>query len=112
MPADIQTCRVAIAGASSLGSKELKQLLEETSFPATEIRLLDEDVAVGTLTEAGGEPAFIQAVNEKSFERVRFAFFAGAPAFAARHWETAQRAGATVIDLSGGLAARRPSPRP
>ncbi len=104
MPADIQTCRVAIAGASSLGGKELKQLLEEASFPATEIRLLDEDVAVGALTEAGGEPAFIRAVNEESFERVRFAFFVGTPAFAARHWETAQRAGATVIDLSGGLA--------
>lgn len=104
MPADVQACRVAIAGASSLRAKELKQLLEDGNFPAAEIRLLDEDVAVGTLTEAGGEPAVIQAVDEESFERVRFAFFAGTPSFAARHWEEAERAGATVIDLSGGLA--------
>ena len=104
MPADVQACRVAIAGASSLRGKELKRLLEDGNFPAAEIRLLDEDIAVGTLTEAGGEPAVVQAVDEESFERVRFAFFAGAPAFAVRHWETAERAGATVIDLSGGLA--------
>ncbi len=104
MPADVQACRVAIAGASSLRAKELKRLLEDGNFPAAEIRLLDEDIAVGALTEAGGEPAVIQAVDEESFERVRFAFFAGAPSFAARHWEEAERAGATVIDLSGGLA--------
>ncbi len=104
MPTDVQACRVAIAGASSLRGKELKHLLEDGGFPATEIRLLDEDIAVGMLTEAGGEPVLIQAVDDESFERVRFAFFAGSPSFAARHWEAAERAGATVIDLSGGLA--------
>jgi len=104
MPADVQACRVAIAGALSLRGRELKQALEDGRFPAAEIRLLDEDIAVGTLTEAGGEPAIIQAVDEESFERVRFVFFAGAPSFAARHWKEAERAGATVIDLSGGLA--------
>ena len=104
MPADVQACRVAIAGATSLLGKELKELLEDVTFPAAEIRLLDEDIAAGTLTEAGGEPAVIQEVDEESFERMRFVFFAGTPAFAARHWEAAQRAGATVIDLSGGLA--------
>src|SRR5437879_819511 len=104
MPADVQACRVAIAGASSLGGKELKQLIEDNAFPAAEIRLLDEELAAGRLTEAGGEPVVIQTVDEGSFERVRFAFFTGSPAFTARHWEAAHRAGATVVDLSGGLA--------
>ncbi len=104
MPAEVQACRVAIAGASSLVGKELKQLLEDGTFPAAEIRLLDEDIAAGTLAEAGGEPVVVQAVDEESFERLRFVFFAGNRAFAARHGETALRAGATVIDLSGGLA--------
>ncbi len=103
MPADVPACRVAIAGASSLRGKELKQLLDDSSFPATEIRLLDEDIAVGTLTEVGGEPLLFQAVAEDSFKRIRFVFFTGTPAFTARHWEAAQRAGATLIDLSGGL---------
>lgn len=105
MPADVQACRVAIAGASSLAGKELKQVLEDDGFPASEIRLLDEDIAIGMLTEAAGEPALIQAVDEESFERVRFVFFTGAPGFAVRHWETARAAGATVIDLSGGLGS-------
>jgi aspartate-semialdehyde dehydrogenase len=97
--------RVAIAGAASLRGKELKQFLEESNFPAAEIRLFDEDIVAGTLTEAGGEPAVIEAVDEDSFERVRFAFFTGSPGFSVRHGIEARRAGATVIDLSGGLSA-------
>ena len=97
--------RVAIAGAASLCGKDLKQWLEEANFPTVEIRLLDEEFVAGTLTEAGGEPAVIETVDEDSFERVRFAFFAGAAGFSARHGAEARRAGATVIDLSGGLVA-------
>ena len=59
----------------------------------------------GTLTEAGGEPAIIETVTEDSFERVRFAFFTGSPDFSKRHAAEARRAGAVVIDLSGGLGA-------
>jgi aspartate-semialdehyde dehydrogenase len=95
--------RVAVAGAASLRGKELKLFLEESNFPASEIRLLDEEIVAGTLTEAGGEPAVIETVDEDSFERVRFAFFTGSPGFSARHGSAARRAGATVIDLSGGL---------
>ena len=46
--------RVAIAGASSMLGKELKLWLEESNFPALEIRLLDEEIVAGTLTELGG----------------------------------------------------------
>ena len=96
--------RVAIAGAASLRGKELKIALEEANFPASEIRLLDEEIVAGTLTEAGGEPAVIETVDEDSFERVRFAFFTGSAGFSVRHAGEARRAGATVIDLSGGLS--------
>jgi aspartate-semialdehyde dehydrogenase len=96
--------RVAIAGASSLLGKELKQVLEDRNFPASEVVLLDESVMAGTLTEAGGEPTFIRALEEDSFERARFVFFAGTPSDAARNWTSAQRAGATVIDLTGATA--------
>ena len=94
---------VAIAGASTLLGKELKQVLEDRNFPAAEISLLDEDVAAGILTEAGGEPAFIQQVTEDSFEKSRFVFFTGSEKFTAAHYEKALSSGATVIDLSGGL---------
>ncbi len=67
-----------------------------------EIRLVDEELASGTLTEVGGEPAVIQAVDEGSFEGLRFAFFAGSPEFAAKYGPAADRAGAAVIDMTGG----------
>jgi aspartate-semialdehyde dehydrogenase len=97
--------RVAIVGAGSLRGKEVKVVLEELDFPSSEIRLLDEELVAGTLTEAAGEPAVIETVDEDSFERVRFAFFTGSPAFSARQGSEARRAGATVIDLSGGMVA-------
>jgi aspartate-semialdehyde dehydrogenase len=97
--------RVAIVGASSLRGKELKLVLEERNFPADEIILLDASVMAGTLTEAGGEPTFIRELAADSFEKVRFAFFAGIPADTERNWQAAQAAGATVIDLTGVLAA-------
>ncbi|MGA7914806.1 MAG: Asd/ArgC dimerization domain-containing protein [Candidatus Acidiferrales bacterium] len=97
--------RVAIVGASSLRGKELKLILEERNFPAGDIVLLDEPVMAGTLTEVGGEPAFIRALDEESFEGARFAFFAGSQQDAEQNWQVAQRSGATVIDLTGALAA-------
>jgi aspartate-semialdehyde dehydrogenase len=105
MTSSKEAVRVAIAGASSLLGKELNSWLEESNFPAIDIRLVDEEFAAGTLTEAGGEPAIIETVTEESFERVRFAFFTGSPGFTQRHAEEARRAGAVVIDLSGGLSA-------
>jgi aspartate-semialdehyde dehydrogenase len=100
-----EAVRIAVAGASSLLGKELKSCLEESGFPASDVRLLDEEIVAGTLTEAGGEPTVIETVTEESFERVRFAFFTGSPEFSRRHAAEARRAGAVVIDLSGGLGA-------
>ncbi|HEX4001873.1 MAG TPA: Asd/ArgC dimerization domain-containing protein [Candidatus Acidoferrales bacterium] len=97
--------RVAIVGASSLLGKELKLVLEDRHFPASDVILLDESVMAGTLTEAAGEPTFIRALEEDSFEGARFVFFAGTPADAERNWRTAQTSGATVIDLTGAVAA-------
>jgi aspartate-semialdehyde dehydrogenase len=101
----VKPSRVAIVGASSLRGKELKLVLEDRNFPASEIILLDESVMAGTLTDAAGEPTFIRALEEDSFEGARFVFFAGSAADAERNWQVAQRAGATVIDLTGAVAA-------
>jgi aspartate-semialdehyde dehydrogenase len=98
--------RVAIVGASSLRGRELKQTLEDRNFPSSDIVLLDESIMAGTLTEAAGEPTFIHALDADSFDAVRFAFFADASADAEQNWSNADKAGATVIDLTGGLLAR------
>ena len=92
---------MVIAGASSLLGAELKSLLEESKFADWDFRLLDEEDAAGTLTEAGGEPAVIQPVEEGSFDRGRFVFFTGSPKFVECNFRAALAAGAVVIDFSG-----------
>jgi aspartate-semialdehyde dehydrogenase len=93
--------RIVIAGASSLLGAELKSLLEESRFAGWDLRLADEEIAAGTLTEASGEPAVIQPVEEGSFERARFVFFTGSSDFTLANFEMAHRSGAALIDLSG-----------
>ena len=92
--------RIVIAGASSLLGAELKSLLEESRFAEWDFRLLDEEEAAGTLTEAGGEATVIQPVEEGSFDKARFIFFTGSAQFTRANLVQAQQAG-IVIDLSG-----------
>jgi aspartate-semialdehyde dehydrogenase len=96
--------RIVIAGASSLLGAELKSLLEESRFAAADFRLLDEELAAGTLTEAGGEAAVIQPVEEDSFHRAQFIFFTGSPEFTRTNLPAAHQGDAKIIDLSGALA--------
>ena len=92
--------RIVIAGASSLLGAELKSLLEESKFAGWDLRLVDEEIVAGTLTEAGGEPAVIQPVEEGSFDKARFIFFTGSLDFTLANFEMAHRTGAVIIDLS------------
>jgi aspartate-semialdehyde dehydrogenase len=98
--------RIVIAGASSLLGAELKTLLEESKFAGWDLRLLDEEEAAGTLTEAGGEPAVIQPVDEGSFERARLVFFSGSPEFAERNFAAAVAARAVTIGLAGKVGTK------
>lgn len=106
MPIPLESRRIVIAGASSLLGAELKSLLEESRFAACDFRLLDEETVAGTLTEAGGEAAVIQPVEEDSFDRAWMVFFAGSPAFTKTNLPLAARSGARIVDLSGELAGQ------
>lgn len=101
--------RIVIAGVSSLLGAELKSLLEESRFAASDFHLLDEEIAAGTLTEAGGEAAVIQPVEEDSFDRANLIFFTGSPQFTAANLKLALASNASVIDLSGMQAEREAS---
>ena len=100
MPIPDRSLRITIVGASSPRGKELRDVLEEHSYSSAKFRLFDEDIAVGTLTRSGDEPAIIEAVDEESFAGANLVFFAGRAEMAARHAQQALAAGATVIDLS------------
>jgi len=99
--------RIVIAGASSLLGAELRSLLEESRFAGAEFRLVDEEIAAGTLTEAGGEPAVIRPVEEGTFDRAAKVFFTGSAEFTLRNLAAARAAKAKVIDLSGTAAGGR-----
>lgn len=98
--------RLVIAGASSLLGTELRTLLGESRFAGEDFSLVDEPMAVGTLTEAGGEPAVIQPVEEGSFAYADCVFFAGSNEFTRTNLSAALQTGAKIIDLSGALAER------
>jgi aspartate-semialdehyde dehydrogenase len=100
MSSDRHAQRIVIAGASSLLGGELKNVLEESRFAGWDLRLVDEEEAAGTLTEAGGEAALIQPVEEHTFRGARYAFLAGSTAFGNQCVGPAREAGATVIDFT------------
>ena len=95
--------RVAIVGAASLKGKEIAEILRERSFPAVDVRLLDDDESLGQLEAVGDEMNFIQSIRSEQFERVDFAFFASDPRSTRNNWKAARDLGNTIVDLSFAL---------
>src|SRR5579863_976573 len=95
--------RVAIVGAGTVKGKEVADVIGDRNFPSSEIKLLDEDEALGKLESAGDEVTFIQSVRGEQFERVDFTFFASDGEATRKHWKAARDAGSAILDLSGAL---------
>ena len=100
MVTDRRAQKLVIAGASSLLGNELKSVLEESRLAGWDLRLVDEEIVAGTLTEAGGEATVIQRVEEDSFHGARYAFLTGSTAFGRQCLGPAREAGAKIIDFS------------
>ena len=94
---------IAIAGASTLVGRELKDALSESPLAASSFKLLDEEEVQGQLDQVGDEITFVQAIEPDAFDHVDFTFFCGAEDLTRKHWRDALRAGSTVLDLSGAL---------
>jgi aspartate-semialdehyde dehydrogenase len=95
--------KIAIAGASTLLGRELKEALVESPLGTADIQLFDEDQALGQLDQVGDEITFLHAIVPDSFEHVDFTFFCGSAELTRKHWRDALRSGSTVLDLSGAL---------
>jgi aspartate-semialdehyde dehydrogenase len=95
--------RAAIVGAASLRGKEIAEMLNDRNFPAVDVRLLDDDEALGQLEAMGDEISFIQSVRAEQFEHVDFTFFASDAECTRKNWKRARDAGSAIIDLSGAL---------
>jgi len=95
--------KIAIAGASTLVGRELKEALSESPLAAANFVLLDEEEAQGQLDQVGDEITFVQAIAPDAFDHVDFTFFCGSENLTRKHWRDALRSGSTVLDLSGAL---------
>ncbi len=67
--------KIAIVGASSLLSRELKDVLSESPLAASNFALLDDEGTQGQLEQVGDEVTFIQAINAECLQPRRFHFF-------------------------------------
>ena len=92
--------KVAIVGGASLKGKEVRDALSERNFPSVDIKLLDDEDALGQLEQVNDEPTFIQSVSPEQLEGVDFAFLAADQISTAGNWSTARDAGCDLIDLS------------
>ena len=95
--------RIAIVGAASIRGKQLNEALSESTFGSAEFSLMDDQQALGQLEAVGDEVTFIQPITAESFTRIDFTFFAGSAELTRLHWQAAQRAGSSIVDLSGAL---------
>jgi aspartate-semialdehyde dehydrogenase len=95
--------KIAIAGASTLVGRELKDALSDSPLAAANFVLLDDEEAQGQLDQVGDEITFVQAIAPDAFDHIDFTFFCGSEDLTRKHWREALRAGSTVLDLSGAL---------
>jgi aspartate-semialdehyde dehydrogenase len=95
--------RVAIVGAASLKGKEVAEVLGDRNFPSMDIKLLDDDEALGQLESVGDEVNFIQSVRAEQFEHLDFAFFAADADCTRKNWKNAREAGSAIVDLTYAL---------
>ena len=95
--------KIAIAGASTLLGRELKDVLSDSPLAMANFVLLDEEDAQGQIDQVGEEATFIQAISADAFDHADFTFFCGTESLTRMHWSQALRAGSSVFDLSGAL---------
>lgn len=98
--------KIAIVGAGSLRGKELNDALADSPFAEADFILMDDEAELGSLEAVGDEVTFIQRIDPGSFHRVDFAFFAGDQPLTLNHWESAHKAGASIVDLSFALEGK------
>jgi len=93
--------RAAVVGASTLLGKEVAEALH-ASGAAWDLTLLDAGEG-GQVVAAGDEAMVIVPVESTSFAGMDVVLFAGDAGTTRQYWGDAQKAGASVVDVSGAL---------
>ena len=95
--------RVAILGATGAVGTELLELLEERSFPVSELKLLASERSAGKKLPFKGEKLSVEPVSEAALEGVDL-ILASAGGSISKIWEPkAVEKGAVVVDYSSAF---------
>jgi hypothetical protein len=93
-----KTATLALVGSESLMGREIRDLLSGNTLGQDLKLIATEREEVGKLTERGGEPAVLGALEEENLEFARVIFLAGSVESVQRVRELAPQA--TLIDLT------------
>jgi aspartate-semialdehyde dehydrogenase len=98
-----ETYKIAIVGAATIRGKELNEAFAESPFASADFSLMDDESQLGQLETVSDEVTFIRRIEPSAFDGMDFAFFAGSEEVTLKHWKAAQKAGASIVDLSYAL---------
>ncbi len=103
---------LALIGTDSLRGREIKNVLNNRSFPLASMEFFDTDVkeAYSKLTQFRGEPKVIAALNEKSLEGMDLVFLAADKKTNRRVGRMASSHGFAAIDLGEAFVDDRDVP--
>ncbi|MBO8125916.1 MAG: aspartate-semialdehyde dehydrogenase [Firmicutes bacterium] len=90
--------KVAIVGATGAVGEELLKILEQRSFPISELRLLASARSVGKRLEFAGEELEVEEARPESFAGIDIAFFSAGGSVSAKLAPEAVKRGTVVID--------------
>jgi aspartate-semialdehyde dehydrogenase len=94
---------VAVAGATGAVGVEMLRVLEQRSFPASEVRALASSRSAGRSVPFAGGELVVEEMTEASFEGVDIALFSAGAEISRRFRDAVERAGCVMIDNSSAF---------
>ncbi len=95
--------RVAVVGATGAVGNLMIQVLEERSFPVSEIKLLASARSIGKKLSFRGETFPVEELKEDSFKGVQLALFSAGGGISRKFAPIAAKAGCVVVDNSSAF---------
>ncbi len=99
----MNSCRIAVVGATGAVGQVFLRILEERSFPASEIRVCASARSVGKRLRVNGQELVVEEATPKLLSEVDFAFISASGAVSLELAPVAKAQGALVIDDSSAF---------
>jgi aspartate-semialdehyde dehydrogenase len=95
---------ISIIGSTTLKGQALRDLMPTSGLDIADVKLMDEDELVGTLTEYDGGAEIISRLTAESLEGSDLVFLCGSPSHSSKCIELLRGKSVVVIDLSDRVA--------